>query len=66
MQIAIKVVSGEERAIAEMIADEIVEGWETDRPASSVDTARRKFVDDLLWTARGREHLVKVRRAALS
>lgn len=66
MQLAIKSVSPEERRAAEALADEALEGLEPELPRMVVEPLRRKFVEDLLWTAKGRERLVKVLRWAQS
>ncbi len=58
--IAIKSVSPEERRAAEALADEALEGLEGELPRMVVEPLRRRFVHELLWTAAGRERLVKL------
>jgi hypothetical protein len=52
--------SPEERRAAEALADEALDGLEPELPRMVVEPLRRKMVQELLWTASGRERLVKV------
>lgn len=60
MRLAIEVVSLEERRAAEALAEEALEGFERELPRMVVEPLRQRFVHELLWTAKGRERLVKV------